>query len=154
VCFFHGRQSPVIQSSIAEVLTLYAVWQDHAVMAVLIQELVAPELSFVLHTAHPLSRDPNLLVAEIAVGHGETLASGMRGTPWRLQVRHAVIRSMRIGHAGLGRQRMALERGTPPTRSRRTWILLVRAAATLERATSHAPSRDPGLVRCTRPRAR
>ena len=51
-----------------------------------LQELVAPELSFVLHTAHPLSRDPNLLVAEIAVGHGETLASGMRGTPWRLQV--------------------------------------------------------------------
>jgi len=60
--------------------------QDHAVMAVLVQQLVSPELSFVLHTAHPLSRDKNLLVAEIAVGHGETLASGMRGTPWRLQV--------------------------------------------------------------------
>ena len=55
-------------------------------MAVLVQQLVSPELSFVLHTAHPLSRDKNLLVAEIAVGHGETLASGMRGTPWRLQV--------------------------------------------------------------------
>jgi len=47
------------------------------------QELLAPELSFVLHTAHPLSGDPDLMVAEIAVGLGETLASGVRGTPWR-----------------------------------------------------------------------
>mmetsp|Transcript_35593 Transcript_35593/g.67107 ORF Transcript_35593/g.67107 Transcript_35593/m.67107 type:complete len:1330 (+) Transcript_35593:136-4125(+) len=60
--------------------------QSEAVMAVLVQELLAPDMSFVLHTAHPLSRDPNLLVAEIAVGHGETLASGVRGTPWRLEV--------------------------------------------------------------------
>jgi phosphoglucan,water dikinase len=55
-------------------------------MSVLVQTLLSPELSFVLHTAHPLSRDPDLLVAEIAVGLGETLASGVRGTPWRLQV--------------------------------------------------------------------
>jgi len=60
--------------------------QEQAVMAVLVQELLAPEMSFVLHTAHPLSRDPDLLVAEIAVGLGETLASGVRGTPWRLEV--------------------------------------------------------------------
>ncbi|KAK3257853.1 2,3-dihydroxyphenylpropionate/2,3-dihydroxicinnamic acid 1,2-dioxygenase, partial [Cymbomonas tetramitiformis] len=57
-----------------------------AVMSVLVQELLAPDISFVLHTAHPLSRDPDLLVAELAVGLGETLASGARGSPWRLSV--------------------------------------------------------------------
>ena len=58
----------------------------HARMAILIQEQLFPTLSFVLHTTDPLSKDPNLLSAEIAPGIGETLASGTRGTPWRLTV--------------------------------------------------------------------
>ena len=60
--------------------------QDQAAMAVLIQEQLQPDYSFVLHTSNPLDRDENVLYAEIAVGLGETLASGTRGSPWRLSV--------------------------------------------------------------------
>lgn len=45
-------------------------------MAVVVQSQLAPDLSFVLHTAHPLSRDPATLAAELAPGLGETLAAG------------------------------------------------------------------------------
>jgi phosphoglucan,water dikinase len=53
-------------------------------MAVLIQPQLAPTLSFVLHTSHPLEDDA--LLAELAPGHGEILASGTRGSGWRLTV--------------------------------------------------------------------
>ncbi|KAL7219749.1 hypothetical protein ACSBR2_012751 [Camellia fascicularis] len=58
--------------------------QKQAAMAVLVQELLSPDLSFVLHTLSPTDHDHNSVEAEIASGLGETLASGTRGTPWRL----------------------------------------------------------------------
>ncbi|KAI3932874.1 hypothetical protein MKX01_031856 [Papaver californicum] len=58
--------------------------QKNATMAILVQEMLSPDLSFVLHTLSPTDRDPNVVEAEIAPGLGETLASGTRGTPWRL----------------------------------------------------------------------
>ncbi|RAL54400.1 hypothetical protein DM860_001528 [Cuscuta australis] len=58
--------------------------QKDAAMAVLVQEMLSPDLSFVLHTLSPTDRDHNSVEAEIAPGLGETLASGTRGTPWRL----------------------------------------------------------------------
>lgn len=58
--------------------------QRHATMAILVQEMLYPELSFVLHTVSPTDHDSRLVEAEIASGLGETLASGTRGTPWRL----------------------------------------------------------------------
>ncbi|KAF9669487.1 hypothetical protein SADUNF_Sadunf14G0112600 [Salix dunnii] len=58
--------------------------QKNAAMAVLVQEMLSPDLSFVLHTLSPTDRDQNSVEAEIAPGLGETLASGTRGTPWRL----------------------------------------------------------------------
>lgn len=58
--------------------------QKVAAMAVLVQEMLSPELSFVLHTRSPTDNDHNYVEAEIASGLGETLASGTRGTPWRL----------------------------------------------------------------------
>jgi phosphoglucan,water dikinase len=58
----------------------------HACMAVVIQEQVSPELSFVLHTTHPATGDAGTLVAEVAPGLGETLASGARGSAWRLEI--------------------------------------------------------------------
>lgn len=58
--------------------------QKEASMAVLVQELLSPELSFVLHTVSPIDHDKAVLQAELAVGLGETLASGTRGSPWRL----------------------------------------------------------------------
>lgn len=60
--------------------------QDHAQMAVLVQEMLSPDLSFVLHTVSPTTRDNELAEVEIAPGLGETLASGTRGTPWRLSL--------------------------------------------------------------------
>jgi phosphoglucan,water dikinase len=54
-------------------------------MAVLIQELVCPEYSFILHTTHPLNGSRDTAWVELAVGLGETLASACQpGTPFRL----------------------------------------------------------------------
>lgn len=58
--------------------------QKEAAMAVLVQELLSPHLSFVLHTVSPIDRNEKVVEAEIASGLGETLASGTRGTPWRI----------------------------------------------------------------------
>jgi phosphoglucan, water dikinase len=56
-----------------------------------LQELLTPEVSFVLHTADPLSGDngapdPGSLYAELAPGLGETLASGTAGSAWRMSI--------------------------------------------------------------------
>ncbi|KAG6582037.1 Phosphoglucan, water dikinase, chloroplastic, partial [Cucurbita argyrosperma subsp. sororia] len=58
--------------------------QKDALMAVLVQEMLSPELSFVLHTYSPTNQNGKYVEAEIACGLGETLASSTRGTPWRL----------------------------------------------------------------------
>ncbi|GAA0164916.1 kinase [Lithospermum erythrorhizon] len=58
--------------------------QKDTVMAVLVQEMLSPDLSFVLHTHSPTNDDNSSVEAEVAPGLGETLASGTRGTPWRL----------------------------------------------------------------------
>ncbi|XP_060181699.1 phosphoglucan, water dikinase, chloroplastic [Lycium barbarum] len=58
--------------------------QKDATMAVLVQEMLSPDLSFVLHTLSPTDNNHNFVEAEVAPGLGETLASGTRGTPWRL----------------------------------------------------------------------
>ncbi|XP_022722471.1 phosphoglucan, water dikinase, chloroplastic-like [Durio zibethinus] len=58
--------------------------QKDATMAILVQEMLSPDLSFVLHTLSPTDHDHNYVEAEIAPGLGETLASGTRGTPWRV----------------------------------------------------------------------
>ena len=58
-------------------------------MAVLIQEQLKPEYSFILHTQSPVSADEDALYAELAAGLGETLASGTRGSPWRISVSHS-----------------------------------------------------------------
>eukprot|EP00249_Psilotum_nudum_P024562 c29221_g1_i1 orf=269-3925(-) len=58
--------------------------QKAASMAILVQELLSPELSFVLHTVSPLDQNVKVVEAEVAAGLGETLAAGTRGTPWRI----------------------------------------------------------------------
>ena len=60
--------------------------QRAATMGVLVQELLAPETSFVLMTMHPMTLNKQKLYAELAPGLGETLASGTQGTPWRMEV--------------------------------------------------------------------
>lgn len=59
--------------------------QDKACMAVLIQQIIRPEYSFIMHTINPLNKDPDEVYVELAVGLGETLASGSeKGTPYRM----------------------------------------------------------------------
>lgn len=58
---------------------------EQAHMAVLIQELVDAEFSFVLHTVNPITHNRAELYAELVVGLGETLASAaVAGSPYRL----------------------------------------------------------------------
>jgi len=58
---------------------------DRAHMAVLIQEMIVPEFSFVMNTVNPLNGDADEVYMELAVGLGETLASGkVAGAPYRM----------------------------------------------------------------------
>ena len=54
-------------------------------MAVLVQALVEPELSFIMHTADHRSGERERASVELAVGLGETLASAVQsGVPYRM----------------------------------------------------------------------
>lgn len=66
----------------------YGIPHATAQMAVLVQEMVEPEFSFVLHTADPVSMERGRVGVEIATGLGETLVSADQpGQPWRLSAR-------------------------------------------------------------------
>uniref|UniRef100_A0A6T7TZR6 Uncharacterized protein n=1 Tax=Hanusia phi TaxID=3032 RepID=A0A6T7TZR6_9CRYP len=57
---------------------------EEAVMGVLVQQMVACDLSFIAFSSNPITRDPNQVYIEMCVGMGETLASaGQAGTPYR-----------------------------------------------------------------------
>ena len=54
-------------------------------MSVLIQEQIHSDLSFIIHTQNPISKNADEVYIEVAVGLGETLASAnQQGTPYRL----------------------------------------------------------------------
>jgi phosphoglucan,water dikinase len=54
-------------------------------MAVLIQQMVVPEISFVMHTVNPVAQHPDEVYVELAAGLGEALASGkIPGVPYRM----------------------------------------------------------------------
>jgi phosphoglucan,water dikinase len=54
-------------------------------MAVLIQEMLLPDYSFVIHTVNPITGKKGEVYIELAAGLGETLASGeVPGTPYRM----------------------------------------------------------------------
>jgi phosphoglucan,water dikinase len=57
--------------------------QSH--MAVLIQPMVVPEYAFVMHTVNPMNNHGQEIYMELAVGMGQTLASGdIPGSPYRV----------------------------------------------------------------------
>ena len=59
--------------------------QSQAHMAVLIQQMLVPDFSFILHTVNPINHNEREAYAEIVVGLGERLASAAtRGNPYRL----------------------------------------------------------------------
>jgi phosphoglucan, water dikinase len=54
-------------------------------MAVLMQQMIVPEFSFIMHTLNPVIGDGNELAVEVAIGLGETLASvTTSGSPYRM----------------------------------------------------------------------
>ena len=58
---------------------------EHAQMAVLVQQMIDSEFSFIIHSTNPMTDDKNQVYIELAVGQGETLASANQtGTPYRL----------------------------------------------------------------------
>ncbi len=58
---------------------------DRAHMAVLIQKMIVPEYSFIMHTINPVTYNTEEVYIELAVGLGETLASaGASGVPYRM----------------------------------------------------------------------
>ena len=58
---------------------------EQAHMAVLLQQMLAPDFSFVLHTVNPINHNLHEAYAEIAVGLGEILASAATpGNPHRM----------------------------------------------------------------------
>jgi phosphoglucan,water dikinase len=57
---------------------------EQAHMAILVQKLISPDYSFVLHTVDPVTGKADELYAELVVGLGETLASAaVAGSPYR-----------------------------------------------------------------------
>jgi phosphoglucan,water dikinase len=69
-------------------------------MALLIQRMIAPDLSFTMHTVNPISRNAGEAYVELAVGLGETLASAAtRGNPWRLVCDKASSRTTMLAFA-------------------------------------------------------
>ncbi len=61
--------------------------QDAVHMAVLVQQMIDPDYSFIMHTVNPITKKKNEVYVEMAVGLGETLASAsIRGTPYRMVV--------------------------------------------------------------------
>ncbi len=58
---------------------------DRAHMAVLIQKMIVPEFSFIMHTVNPVTYNKEEIYIELAVGLGETLAAaGTPGSPYRM----------------------------------------------------------------------
>ncbi|NVM20951.1 MAG: TIM barrel protein [Desulfobacterales bacterium] len=58
---------------------------ERVYMSVLIQPMLPPEYSFIMHTVNPISHNTDEIYVELAVGLGETLASGQTpGTPYRM----------------------------------------------------------------------
>ncbi|TVU50595.1 hypothetical protein EJB05_01972 [Eragrostis curvula] len=85
--------------------------QRDAKMAILVQEMLQPDLSFVLHTISPADHDPKVVEAEVAPGLGETLASGTRGTPWRLSCDKFDGRVTTVAFANFSEEMVVLNSG-------------------------------------------
>ncbi|MBW2730959.1 MAG: hypothetical protein JRH20_01120 [Deltaproteobacteria bacterium] len=128
----------------------------HAVarMGVLIQPLVTPELSFIMHTVNPISGCRQEATVELVVGHGETLASArFSGSPFRLICNKISGETTTERLASIGRALIPDGRGglreelvdyaslplmTSESERRELGRKLARIAARLEEAFGHA----------------
>ena len=53
----------------------FGIRNEQGFMSVLIQEQIHSDLSFIIHTHNPISKNADEVYIEVAVGLGETLAS-------------------------------------------------------------------------------
>lgn len=103
-------------------------------MAVIAQQLAAAELSFVIHTVDPLRSEATVALVELALGLGETLASGCAGSPFRLRCGKADGASTLLGCASYGwALRPALTGGLARDPVRYATVPLLRDAGWRER---------------------
>lgn len=80
--------------------TSYGVPHNEASMAVLIQEMIAADLSFVAFSHDPVSKSSEHIYVEVATGMGETLASAASaGTPYRFRVERGSLHVNMISFA-------------------------------------------------------
>ena len=88
---------------------------EQAHMSVLIQKQIHSDFSFVIHTCNPMTKKPEEVYIEIAVGLGETLASANQsGTPYRLVYNRRTSKVDVLSFANYSRGLFANERGTDP----------------------------------------
>jgi phosphoglucan,water dikinase len=80
--------------------TLAGIPHEKIHMAVLIQQMLVPDLSFIMHTVNPLNNNRDEVFMELAVGLGETLASGSTpGIPFRMVWNRPIGRLSRISYS-------------------------------------------------------
>ncbi|MDR4505432.1 MAG: TIM barrel protein [Candidatus Scalindua sp.] len=66
-------------------LKSYRIPHDKVHMALIIQQMLTPDFSFIMHTVNPITQNRDEVYIELAVGLGESLASGViKGTPYRM----------------------------------------------------------------------
>ncbi|MFH1077307.1 MAG: PEP/pyruvate-binding domain-containing protein [Pseudomonadota bacterium] len=65
----------------------FRIRHNDLIMAVLIQEVVEADYSFVIHTSSPVNRDANELYGEVVIGLGETLVGNYSGSALRFTCR-------------------------------------------------------------------
>ena len=116
-----------------------------AYMGVLIQELIDPDFSFILHTSNPITHDSEEVYAEIVVGLGETLASAStRGGPYRLAINKACKGSVTLAFANFSHA----SRPAPGGGMRHETLDYSRVDLSRDTATREALGRRLGAVGC------
>jgi phosphoglucan,water dikinase len=76
---------------------------EKAHMAVLVQQMVVPDFSFIVHTINPVSRDHDEVYMELAVGLGGTLASAETpGGPYRMVFNKKTEKIQTLAFASFG----------------------------------------------------
>ncbi|MBW2109122.1 MAG: hypothetical protein JRI36_10725, partial [Deltaproteobacteria bacterium] len=85
---------------------------EKAHMAVLIESMLNPTFSFVLHTANPMNHNPNELYMELAVGLGQVLAHPhFPGSPYRMIYNKRSGRTRKLAFGNLSQAMVPSARG-------------------------------------------
>jgi hypothetical protein len=91
---------------------------EKAHMAVLIQQMIAPDYSFIIHTENPVNASAEEVYIEMAVGLGETLASGrIPGLPYRMIYNRLSGKVQQLSFASLSKAVMAGKAGKTEERT-------------------------------------